>query len=297
MTQWIEELARMTATAERFADEGYMNLSKLLEAGVYSQIRRAAWEHHPKVTRDSMQPELEKSLHFLKDHKVDPGWLAALNEGNQGLIEQRNIDLQLVDAPDCFVCRTCGHLSFAQPPDRCPDCGAWPGRFRKFVAVFNMDNYEPVNPVEVIQLFARNAEDLAGLVAGLSEEVVTKKPGDNDWSIRDHVAHFYDAQEMLDTRLDLMLKHDDPELQALAIYENAADEEGRPAVTADLLNQFLKLRRQSIQLLDGLPLRDLWRTGRHTEFGRITIIRQVAYLAYHEQTHLPEIEALRQQFA
>ncbi|MCJ7536942.1 MAG: hypothetical protein MUO57_15545 [Anaerolineales bacterium] len=30
--------------------------------------------------------------------------------------------------------------------------------------------------------------------------------------------------------------------------------------------------------------------------GRITILRQVAYLAYHEQTHLPEIEALRERF-
>ena len=43
-------------------------------------------------------------------------------------------------------------------------------------------------------------------------------------------------------------------------------------------------------------MNDLWRTGRHTEFGRITIIRQVAYLAYHEQTHPPEIEAIRSRF-
>ena len=119
---------------------------------------------------------------------------------------------------------------------------------------------------------------------------------DPRFPIRDHVAHFYDAQEMLDSRLDLMLKYEDPELEALAIYENAAEEEGRPAVTEDMLNQFLDLRRQSIALLEGLPLRDLWRTGRHSEFGRITIIRQVAYLAYHEQTHLPEIEALRRRF-
>ena len=36
--------------------------------------------------------------------------------------------------------------------------------------------------------------------------------------------------------------------------------------------------------------------SQHSEFGRITVIRQVAYLAYHEQTHLPEIEALRSRF-
>ncbi len=200
-------------------------------------------------------------------------------------------------APDCFVCRTCGYLSFSEAPDHCPDCGSWPGRFRKFVAVFNMDNYEPIDPMKVIQLFARNAEDLAGLVNGLTEDVLTKKPGENEWSLRDHIAHFYDAQEMLDTRLDLMLKYDDPELEAMAIYENAAEGEGRPAATQDMLNQFLANRRQSITTLEGLPLKDLWRTGRHSEFGRITVIRQVAYLAYHEQTHLPEIENLRQRFS
>jgi len=293
MQEWREGIGRATALAERFADEGYMNLSKLMEAGVYSQVRRAAWEHRPKVTKETMQAELEASLQFLGNQEADPGLLGALKEGHLGLVEKRNTDLQLIDAPDCFVCRTCGHLSFSEPPAHCPDCGSWPGRFRKFVAVFNMDNYEPINPVEVIQLFARNAADLAGLVAGLPEETLTRNPAENEWSIRDHVAHFYDAQEMLDTRMKLMLEHEDPQLEALALYENAAEEEGRPSATEDMLNQFLELRRQSIELLEGLPLRDLWRTGRHSEFGRMTIIRQVAYLAYHEQTHLPEIEALR----
>jgi hypothetical protein len=49
-------------------------------------------------------------------------------------------------------------------------------------------------------------------------------------------------------------------------------------------------------IAEALPLRDLWRTGRHAEFGRITILRQVNYMACHEQTHLPDIEQLRQRF-
>ena len=296
MEKWQTGLGRTTALAERFADEGYLNLNKLLEAAVFSQVRRAAWEYRPKITRDTMQSELETSIQFLEQITSAPELLEALELGNQALIEERNADLPLADAPDCFVCRTCGHLALSKPPAHCPECGSWPGRFRKFVAVFNMDNYEPINPVEVIQLFAQNAQDLAGLVEGLSEEILTRKPAADAWSMRDHVAHFADAQEMLDTRLELMLRHEDPELQALAIYENAADEAGRPATTNDMLNQFLERRGKSISLLESLPLRDLWCTGRHTEFGRITIIRQVAYLAYHEQTHLPEIEALRRQF-
>jgi len=39
-------------------------------------------------------------------------------------------------------------------------------------------------------------------------------------------------------------------------------------------------------------MRDLWRTGRHAEFGRITILRQADDMACHEQTHVPDIEEL-----
>ena len=38
------------------------------------------------------------------------------------------------------------------------------------------------------------------------DSVLLQKPAEDEWSIRDHVAHFYDAQEMLDTRLELMLE-------------------------------------------------------------------------------------------
>jgi hypothetical protein len=297
MDNWREGIGRVSALAGRFADEGYMNLNKYLEAGIYSQIKRAAWEYRPKVTRQTMQTELETCMVFFSEQGAGEDFMSVLENGNQGIIEHTASDFLISEAPDVYVCRTCGQVALSSAPQRCPQCGAWPGGFRKFVAVFNMDNTEPIHPVAVIQLFASNAKDLADLVKDLPDEVLAKKPGENEWSIKDHIAHFYDAQEMLDTRLDLMLNYDDPELEAMALYEQADQEGGRPTETLDMLNKFLELRSRSITLLEELPLKDLWRTGRHAEFGRITIIRQVAYLAYHEQTHLPEIEGLREKFS
>ena len=80
------------------------------------------------------------------------------------------------EAPDVFVCRTCGYLAMNVPPDHCPNCGSWPGRFRKFVALFNGDNAEPINPIEVIKLLGRNAKDLERLVNGLTEEQLIRIP-------------------------------------------------------------------------------------------------------------------------
>jgi len=295
--KWSEGIPRMIALADRFAAEGQMNLNKLLEAAVYSQTRRAAWRYRPEVTTETMRAELETSIHILKQADTAHELSSTLERGYQGLAGNQPTDLQFAEAPDVFVCRTCGHLAFVLPPDHCPDCGSWPGRFRKFVAFFNGDNTEPINPIAVLNLFAQNGEDLKMLVDGLSETQLTKKPAENEWSIRDHVAHFYDAQEMLDTRLNLMLEQDDPDLVAVAIYDYATEGERRPPTTSAILAEFLDKRARSVARMEALALKDLWRTGRHPEFGQMTILRQVAYLAYHEQTHLPEIEALRIRFS
>jgi hypothetical protein len=162
--------------------------------------------------------------------------------------------------------------------------------------MFNGDNAEPSNPMTVLALLARNATDLERLVGDLSEDVCARHPSAGAWSIHEHVAHFYDAQEMLDTRVDRMLADDDPELAALSVFEFAAQEDLHPTTAAKTLAAFRVKRATCVARLEALPLRDLWRTARHAEFGQITILRQASYIAYHEQTHLPEIEQLRQGF-
>ena len=214
-SNWCEGIPRMAALAERFAAEGQMNLNKLLEATVYTQTRRAAWRYRPEVTLETVQKELHATIQVLKRDQTAPELIAILERGYLAISEGQQADLPFSEAPDVFVCRTCGHLSMNNPPDRCPDCGSWPGRFRKFVAFFNGDNAETINPMEVIRLLGSNAKDLEQLVEGLSEEQLTRIPNKNEWSIRAHVAHFYDAQEMLDAHLELMLEQDDPELAAV----------------------------------------------------------------------------------
>jgi len=290
---WMREISRLTALAERLADEGQMNLNKLVEAAIYARVRQAGWRYQPQVTKISMQAELGTAIRGLKEEGLSPDLLAALEAGLQALAEQRPGDLLYEEAPDVFVCRICGHVTLGSPPERCRECGSWPGRFRKFVAIFNGDNQQPIDPAEVFSLLAHNAEDLRRLVEGLSEEQLNRKPDGVDWSLRDHIAHFFDTQEMLDERVELMLQQENPELEALAAYAIVTEEQRHPPSTQVMIAEFDKRRRKCVARLEALPFKDLWRTGWHQEFGRITILRQAAYIAYHEQTHLPEIEALR----
>ncbi|MGB3717307.1 MAG: DinB family protein [Candidatus Promineifilaceae bacterium] len=291
----LYELGQLTALAERLADEGQMNLNKLVEAAVYSITRRAGRTHRPQISTDMMQDELVTAVRTLRKRDVSPDLIAAMEVGLHALQTDRGGDMMADEAPDVFVCRNCGHATLGLPPDHCPVCGSWPGRFRKFVAFFNRDNIEPLNPTVVLDLLAENGDGLARLVAGLSEEKMNRQLAGDAWSIRDHIAHFYDTQEMLDTRVDLMLNHDNPDLAAMAVYEFATEADRHPTTAQGILETFRRKREACVARLREQPLSNLYRTGYHPEFGELTILRQAAYMAFHEQVHLPEIEALRQE--
>jgi Zn finger protein HypA/HybF involved in hydrogenase expression len=289
-----DDIGRFVALSERFADEGEMNLSKLLDAALYAHVRRVGWRHRPIITKASMAQELATSIGRLEALGANGVLVASLQLGSDKLARQEHRDLLVEESPDVFVCRSCGHVASGQPPAHCPDCGSWPGRFRRFVPVFNADYAEPTEPRAVLALLARNGEGLEALVGDLDEESCERRPALDVWSIREHIAHFYDAQETLDDRIDRMLADDDPDLTVLSMFELATQEDLHPAMTADMLAAFRRKRASCVARLEALPLGDLWRTGRHAEFGRITILRQANYMACHEQTHLPDIERLRQ---
>lgn len=291
-----DDVGRAIALSERFAAEGEMNLSKLLDAAVYADVRRSGWLHRPAVTRAAMEGELRTTIERLKARQADDGLIGALELGSAKLARGDHRDLLVEEAPDVFVCRTCGHVELGTPPVHCPDCGSWPGRFRRFVPVFNADNAEPTDPMAVLALLAANAADLERLTGDLNEEVCSRRPAPGSWSIKEHIAHFYDAQETLDDRIDRMLGGDDPDLTVLSMFELAAQEGLHPPTAAETLGEFLRKRAACVARLEALPVRDLWRTGRHAEFGRITVLRQANYMACHEQTHLPDIEELRRRF-
>ena len=66
-----DDVGRAIALSERFASEGEMNLSKLLDAAVYADVRRSGWMHRPAVTRATMEGELRTTIERLKARHAD----------------------------------------------------------------------------------------------------------------------------------------------------------------------------------------------------------------------------------
>jgi hypothetical protein len=93
--------------------------------------------------------------------------------------------------------------------------------------------------------------------------------------------------------MNLMLEQDNPILESKAVFEWARREEDRPVSTREVFETYKTSREETIQRLESIALVDWWRTGRHEEFGSLTLGQQVSYFALHEITHLPQIESLR----
>jgi hypothetical protein len=289
----LDILARLIATSEDLTDYGMINLQKLLEALVYAVVRVEARTYRREGDPAKRIEEISRLIHGLPDRIIPPDFREVLERAMEHYTAEPTGDLTYIDAPDVFVCRSCGHVAVSVAPQACPVCDVAAGVFRRFQGMFNGDNAEPEDPTSLIDLLDENARQLETLISGLEETDCTHRPFDGRWCVREHVTHFLDAQTVLIQRVSLILTENTPLLSTAVPYETATDANGRPAETREILRLFLTDRKGLTTQLRALPLADLWRRGRHEDFGLISVMHQVKYFAQHEQAHMGTIAALK----
>ena len=289
----LDVLARLIATSEDLTDHGMINLQKLLEALVYAVVRVEARTYRREGDPAERIEEISRLIDDLPDRIIPPAFREVLERAMERYTAEPTGDLTYVDAPDVFVCRSCGHVAVSAPPHACPVCDVAAGVFRRFQGMFNGDNAEPEDPSALIDLLDENARQLETLMLGLEEADCTHRPFDGRWCVREHVTHFLDAQAVLIRRVSSILTENTPLLSTAVPYETATDDNGRPTETREILGMFLNDRKDLTSRLRALPLADLWRRGRHDDFGLISVMHQVKYFAHHEQAHMGTVAALR----
>jgi hypothetical protein len=281
--EWTNALINLLSLALRLESEGQYNLAKIARGTADSISRRAAWEMNLPNDKETLATDIERIAASLDDADLQAAFrtgASALTSGLAPLIEQ---------TPHPYVCRTCGHLTLANAPEKCPTCGAWGETFQWFPPVYWL---EALDPVEALERLRKTPLEVAALIEGLSEEALNRPPADGGWAIRNTIIHLRDAQGVLDFRIDLFLKEKNPVLEMKQVWTWAKDESERPPSAREIFETYLSTRHEVIAKLESIPLADWWRTGRHEEFGIVSIKQQVSYFASHELTHLPQIERL-----
>jgi hypothetical protein len=284
---WQDTLTHLLALASKLEGEGQYNVAKLARGAAETMARKAAFNVPMPSARSELVGEVEKAIRALSALDADPELVDALERGAAALAQGR---LTMIDeAPHPHVCRTCGHLMLGEPAAKCPVCGAWPATFKRFLPVYWLDALEPFDAIEKLR---QTPLEVAVLLEGLPEEVLSQSPPDGGWAIRNTVSHLRDAQGVLSFRLGLLLEEDNPTLESKAVFEWATSEEERPPTTREIFDTYNASREDTLNRLETIPLTDWWRTGQHEEFGTVSLRQQVSYFASHELTHLPQIEAL-----
>ena len=283
-----DTLIHLLALAVRLEGEGQYNLAKLARAAADSLSRQAAYQVTIPSTREALAADIKRTAEALASLDVGGDLLSALMQGAEVMAEGGLPLFSLIPHP--YVCRSCGYLILAEPTETCPTCGAWPDTYQRFMPNYWFDALEPP---AAMQRLRQTPAEVEKLLEGLSDAQLDWQPPDKGWAMRNVLTHLRDAQGVLAFRLGLFQQEENPALEAKAVWTWAADEAERPFTGREIFAVYKASRAETLAGLEQLPLTHWWRTGRHAEFGVVTLRQQVSYFAAHEVTHLSQMESLR----
>ncbi len=166
-------------------------------------------------------------------------------------------------------------------------------------------------PVERrLERLERTPEELAVLIHGQSDAVLSRRPDGRNWAAKEIVCHLRDIEELFMVRFQTMLAMDEPKFLVLGAMPPDPAEWGiggpvKPAIdpdrwaeerqylrndTAAALAAFRSRREESLAFLRRLPPEQWERGSRHVTLGRLTYGDWVAIMAAHDDNHLNQLE-------
>ena len=142
-----------------------------------------------------------------------------------------------------------------------------------------------------LPILLRTPSVLDQLLRNLPAEWVEATEGPDTWSPYDVIGHLIHG-ELTDwvPRVEHLLTHG--EAVAFPPFDRFAQfEASKGKSLSELLDRFGEVRAQSLRRLGSLELTDsdLNRTGRHPEFGRVTLGQHLATWVAHDLDHIMQI--------
>ena len=148
-----------------------------------------------------------------------------------------------------------------------------------------------VDLAEIRALLERTPACLDALLRGLPRSWVMANEGTGTWSAFDIVGHLIHGDEIdWIPRAQIVLEHG--EARAFEPFDRFAQErDSRGKTMTQLLERFAEVRAASLRALDDMRLTpdDLERTGKHPDFGRVTLGELLATWAVHDAAHIAQI--------
>ncbi|HEY7523217.1 MAG TPA: DinB family protein [Candidatus Limnocylindrales bacterium] len=277
----------LAVLARALESRGAYNGGKLLRAVLDAELTRHALAEAPA------DPALADALDVLPRRLRVAGHeaAAALVPGIAAALSRDDVvTLDLV--PPAAVCRVCGELFLGEAPRTCPTCDAPPLAFRDHLPTWFLD---PMPPDQVLRELSTGAASVAAAIEGRDDTDLAMPPRPGEWSARDTLEHLVSTEELLAGRLDRLLSEDGPDFRPVTVAAASppSDETTRStgAPASRLVDRFATIREANVGRLAGLAPGEWERTGRHPEWGTVTVRSQAAYFARHQASHAAQLAA------
>ena len=281
-----KDVIDLCALATRVEGKGQLNVGKILRAAADAIVRRQAFEHGLSTDTEEISSGIRVMGARLQAHHVTNG-LAPLLDRAAALLQAGEQSYSR-DFSNPYVCRRCGEAVVERPPDMCSECGAVGLTFQEFEPIYWLSEYDPREVMEHLEATPKQFEQM---IRGLTEQTAKRRPASGGWSAVEVMTHVRDADGVLNQRVKLLLDQDNPSLEFQPVFE-WAESQREPSSIGDILEDYLKSRKETLQRLTDLPFANWWRHGQHEEFGEVTLLQQASYFAAHELTHVRQLNAM-----
>lgn len=277
------EIIQILALKTKIDSKGQYNISKLLQVGIEGILTRFAYNTEVNSDTETLLKGIDHALAIFQKYDIGQEFITTLEAGKNLMAENHLPFFDVIPNPN--LCRKCGRCFLGNVPMSCPTCRSWSTTFHEFPPVYWLKEFDPVSALAKLNYAP---VEVKKLIEDISEDKLNSKSGDS-WSIREVITHMRDAQGVMEARVKLFIDHDNPTLSSQNVFDWATIKEGQPPTTWDIYEMYNQSRKKTLDDLKTLKIIDWWKTGKHDEWGNITLFEQVSYFLAHEMTHLGQI--------
>jgi hypothetical protein len=159
------------------------------------------------------------------------------------------------------------------------------------------DEPKMLTPREVAGALGAMATVVRAELTALPDQVVAWHPAQGEWCVKEALGHLIEAEQRgFAGRIRIILANDEPEFIA---WDQAAVERARNDCArdlTDLLDEFSRIRAESLDLVLGLNDADLQRGGMHPHVGHLRVNDLLHEWVYHDRNHVRQMFANLQSY-
>ncbi len=150
---------------------------------------------------------------------------------------------------------------------------------------------------EAIARYASAPQKLELALEKLSDAKLRWKPNPKKWSIREILLHLADSEVIAVARMNLIIASGATPPTLVAYDQDILAERSQYNTQDELLalSLFKSLRKHQTAILKSLPDEMFDKFGMHEERGKLTLGELVGHCAAHAETHLKQIERLKEE--